>query len=227
MCNKGMGRIGYTKNMIGCHPNLSSARATVNNSLKLHDTVADVVSHGVSRKISSNGKCMMDILRSSLFEKHGKPYANEWDIGTDVDLNMLRCPLCKLQPDSHEHLFFECGYSSKVWFEVLDMAAFPSIPLEWDVIMGWVGVRVLVEPDRCCIQRAQADGQGQREDDPDIIHFDNSSDLPLSTSLNDLDNATLHVDGQSTEVDVPPDIIDVVDEDDDISDDENAWEQIR
>ncbi|GJT53192.1 hypothetical protein Tco_0988246 [Tanacetum coccineum] len=38
------------------------------------------------------------------------------------------------------------------------------------------------------------------EDDPDIIHFDNSSDLPLSTSLNDLDNATLHIDGQSTEM---------------------------
>nr|GFB78207.1 hypothetical protein [Tanacetum cinerariifolium] len=61
------------------------------------------------------------------------------------------------------------------------------------------------------------------EDDPDIIHFDNSYNLPLSTSLNDLDNATLHIDGQSTEVDVPPDIIiDVVDEDDDITDDEDA-----
>ncbi|GJV34094.1 hypothetical protein Tco_1394494 [Tanacetum coccineum] len=60
------------------------------------------------------------------------------------------------------------------------------------------------------------------EDDPDIIHFDNSSDLPLSTSLNDLDNATLHIDGQSTEVDAPPDIIDVVDQDDDITDDEDA-----
>nr|GEY80169.1 hypothetical protein [Tanacetum cinerariifolium] len=60
------------------------------------------------------------------------------------------------------------------------------------------------------------------EDDLDIIHFDNSSDLPLSTSLNDLDNATLHIDGQSTEADVPPDIIDVVDEDDDITDDEDA-----
>nr|GEV19497.1 F-box domain, leucine-rich repeat domain, L domain-like protein [Tanacetum cinerariifolium] len=60
------------------------------------------------------------------------------------------------------------------------------------------------------------------EDDPDIIHFDNSSDLPLSTSLNDLHNATLHIDVQSTEVDVPPDIIDVVDEDDDIIDDEDA-----
>nr|GEZ34845.1 F-box domain, leucine-rich repeat domain, L domain-like protein [Tanacetum cinerariifolium] len=41
-------------------------------------------------------------------------------------------------------------------------------------------------------------------------------------SLNDLDNATLHIDGQSTEVDVPPDIIDVVKEDDDITDDEDA-----
>nr|GEU59954.1 F-box domain, leucine-rich repeat domain, L domain-like protein [Tanacetum cinerariifolium] len=42
-------------------------------------------------------------------------------------------------------------------------------------------------------------------------------------SLNDLDNATLHIDGQSTEVDAPPDIIDVVDEDDDIIDDEEAF----
>ncbi|GJX49955.1 hypothetical protein Tco_0276800 [Tanacetum coccineum] len=47
------------------------------------------------------------------------------------------------------------------------------------------------------------------EDDHDIIHFDNSSDLPLSTSLNDLDNATLHIDCQSTVVDAPPDIIDM------------------
>nr|GEY62928.1 hypothetical protein [Tanacetum cinerariifolium] len=60
------------------------------------------------------------------------------------------------------------------------------------------------------------------EDDPDIIYFDNSPDLPLSTSLNDLDNATLHIDGQSTKVDTPPDIIDVVDEDDDIIDEEDV-----
>ncbi|GKF06600.1 hypothetical protein Tco_0037268, partial [Tanacetum coccineum] len=58
-------------------------------------------------------------------------------------------------------------------------------------------------------------------DDPDLIHFDNSSDLSLSTSLNDLDFETLHIDGQSTDVDGLPDIIDV-DEDDDIIDDENA-----
>ncbi|GJV74280.1 hypothetical protein Tco_1494275 [Tanacetum coccineum] len=59
------------------------------------------------------------------------------------------------------------------------------------------------------------------EANPDVIHFDNSSDLTLSTSLNDLDFETLHIDGQSTDVDAPPYIIDV-DEDDDIIDDEDA-----
>ncbi|GJZ50265.1 hypothetical protein Tco_0604455 [Tanacetum coccineum] len=60
------------------------------------------------------------------------------------------------------------------------------------------------------------------EEDPDVIHFDNSSDLPLSTSLNYLDDATLHIDGQSTKVDAPSYIIDL-DEDDGISDDEDAF----
>nr|GEY47581.1 hypothetical protein [Tanacetum cinerariifolium] len=32
------------------------------------------------------------------------------------------------------------------------------------------------------------------DEDPNVIHFDNSSDLPLSTSLSDLDNATMHID---------------------------------
>ncbi|GJY45293.1 hypothetical protein Tco_0434356 [Tanacetum coccineum] len=59
------------------------------------------------------------------------------------------------------------------------------------------------------------------KDDPDVIHVDNSSDLALSTSLNDLEIAALHIDGQSIDVDAPPDIIDVVDEDDDIIDEED------
>ncbi|GJZ24864.1 hypothetical protein Tco_0562323 [Tanacetum coccineum] len=57
------------------------------------------------------------------------------------------------------------------------------------------------------------------EDDLDIIHVDNSSDLALTTTLNDLEIAALHINGQSIDVDAPPDIIDV-DEDDDIIDDE-------
>nr|GFB38382.1 hypothetical protein [Tanacetum cinerariifolium] len=59
------------------------------------------------------------------------------------------------------------------------------------------------------------------EDDPDVIHVDNSSDLSLSTSLNDLEIAALYIDGQSIDVDAPPDIIDVAEEDDDIIDEED------
>nr|GEY81148.1 hypothetical protein [Tanacetum cinerariifolium] len=59
------------------------------------------------------------------------------------------------------------------------------------------------------------------EDDPDVIHVDNSSDLALSTSLNDLEITALHIDGQLIDVDAPPDIIDVADEDDDIIDEED------
>ncbi|GJS87894.1 hypothetical protein Tco_0770530 [Tanacetum coccineum] len=40
-------------------------------------------------------------------------------------------------------------------------------------------------------------------------------------SLNDLEIAALHINGQSIDVDAPPDIIDVVDEDDDIIDEED------
>ncbi|GJR41163.1 gag-pol polyprotein [Tanacetum coccineum] len=59
------------------------------------------------------------------------------------------------------------------------------------------------------------------EDDHDVIHFDNSSDLALSTSLDDLDFTTLNIDGQSMDVDAPPDIIDA-DEDNDLIDDEDT-----
>ncbi|GJW79033.1 hypothetical protein Tco_0140715 [Tanacetum coccineum] len=34
----------------------------------------------------------------------------QWDVGPSIDLNLLRCPLCELVPDSHDHLFFECPF---------------------------------------------------------------------------------------------------------------------
>nr|GEY12899.1 hypothetical protein [Tanacetum cinerariifolium] len=59
------------------------------------------------------------------------------------------------------------------------------------------------------------------EDNHDVIHDNNSSDLALSTSLNDLDFATLNIDGKSTDVEALRDIVDV-DEEDDIIDDEDG-----
>nr|GEY18525.1 hypothetical protein [Tanacetum cinerariifolium] len=53
------------------------------------------------------------------------------------------------------------------------------------------------------------------EDDPDIIHVGNSSDLALTTTLNDFEITALHINGQSIDVDAPPDIIDVDEDTDD------------
>ncbi|GKD32326.1 reverse transcriptase domain, reverse transcriptase zinc-binding domain protein [Tanacetum coccineum] len=37
----------------------------------------------------------------------------QWDVGPNIDLNLLRCPLCELVPDSHSLLFFECSFASQ------------------------------------------------------------------------------------------------------------------
>ncbi|GKB94332.1 RNA-directed DNA polymerase, eukaryota [Tanacetum coccineum] len=60
------------------------------------------------------------------------------------------------------------------------------------------------------------------EEDHDVKHENNSSDLALSTRLNDLDFATLNIDCQSTDVEAPLDIIDVDDEDDFIDDEDDV-----
>ncbi|GJS84290.1 sodium/hydrogen exchanger 6 [Tanacetum coccineum] len=52
----------------------------------------------------------------------------QWDIGPSIDLNLLRCPLCDLIPDSHDHLFFECAFSSHVWSKVRVLCGIDSIP---------------------------------------------------------------------------------------------------
>ncbi|GJS40480.1 putative reverse transcriptase domain, reverse transcriptase zinc-binding domain protein [Tanacetum coccineum] len=36
------------------------------------------------------------------------------DVSINTNLNLLQCPLCETQPDSHDHLFFECVFSLEV-----------------------------------------------------------------------------------------------------------------
>ncbi|GJT00107.1 reverse transcriptase domain, reverse transcriptase zinc-binding domain protein [Tanacetum coccineum] len=52
----------------------------------------------------------------------------QWDVGPDTDLNLLRCLLCDMVPDSHSHLFFECPFSKQVWFQVRVMSSMDAIP---------------------------------------------------------------------------------------------------
>ncbi|GJR85601.1 retrotransposon protein, putative, ty1-copia subclass [Tanacetum coccineum] len=60
-----------------------------------------------------------------------------WDVGDSIDLSSLRCSLCGLQPDSHEHLFFECLYSSNIWCVVHQFARMESVPPILEDIMLW------------------------------------------------------------------------------------------
>ncbi|GJR65873.1 reverse transcriptase domain, reverse transcriptase zinc-binding domain protein [Tanacetum coccineum] len=52
----------------------------------------------------------------------------QWDVDPSINLNLLRCPLCDLVPDSHDHLFFECAFSSQVWSKVRVLYGMDSIP---------------------------------------------------------------------------------------------------
>ncbi|GJT39761.1 hypothetical protein Tco_0939626, partial [Tanacetum coccineum] len=60
------------------------------------------------------------------------------------------------------------------------------------------------------------------EEDHDVIHDNNSSYLAQSANLNDLDFATLNIDGQSTKVEAPPPIIPVDNADDFIDDEDDV-----
>ncbi|GJX96249.1 RNA-directed DNA polymerase, eukaryota, partial [Tanacetum coccineum] len=60
-----------------------------------------------------------------------------WDVDAQTDLTQLRCSLCGSQQDSHEHLFFECSYSSKVWNYIRNLAGMEQVPPVLDDIMLW------------------------------------------------------------------------------------------
>ncbi|GJX88337.1 retrovirus-related pol polyprotein from transposon TNT 1-94 [Tanacetum coccineum] len=59
----------------------------------------------------------------------------QWYVGNGTDLNQLRCALCDSQADSHQHLFYECPFSSKVWVSIRHLAAMDSIsPCLQDIV---------------------------------------------------------------------------------------------
>ncbi|GKB35542.1 lupus La protein [Tanacetum coccineum] len=60
----------------------------------------------------------------------------QWDVSSNTNLNLLRCPLCGLQPDSHDHLFFECVFSSQVWDYLKTYAGIPNAQANLDPIIS-------------------------------------------------------------------------------------------
>ncbi|GJT36298.1 putative ribonuclease H-like domain-containing protein [Tanacetum coccineum] len=60
-----------------------------------------------------------------------------WDVDSQTDLTQLRCSLCGFQRDSHDHLFFECSFSSKVWKYIHNLAGMELVPPILDDIVQW------------------------------------------------------------------------------------------
>ncbi|KAJ9536540.1 hypothetical protein OSB04_un000292, partial [Centaurea solstitialis] len=47
----------------------------------------------------------------------------------------LRCSLCGLEMDSHNHLFFECTFSRQVWLQVMEKCQWIDFPCSWNAII--------------------------------------------------------------------------------------------
>ncbi|GJU46328.1 reverse transcriptase domain, reverse transcriptase zinc-binding domain protein [Tanacetum coccineum] len=62
----------------------------------------------------------------------------QWDVGSNTDLNLLRCPLCDTQPDSHDHLFFECVFSMQVWKQLISFICMPNVPVSLSLIVDFL-----------------------------------------------------------------------------------------
>nr|GEV47709.1 hypothetical protein [Tanacetum cinerariifolium] len=59
-----------------------------------------------------------------------------WDVDASTDLSQLRCSLCGSHQDSHEHLFFECTFSSQVWNSIGNLAGMEHVsPILEDNVM--------------------------------------------------------------------------------------------
>ncbi|KAJ9535959.1 hypothetical protein OSB04_un000877 [Centaurea solstitialis] len=48
----------------------------------------------------------------------------------------MRCSLCGISRDSHDHLFFECSFSRQIWLQVMDKVQWVDFPCSWSGIVG-------------------------------------------------------------------------------------------
>ncbi|GJV67855.1 putative reverse transcriptase domain-containing protein [Tanacetum coccineum] len=60
----------------------------------------------------------------------------QWDVGSGIDLNQIRCVFYDSMPDSHNHLFFECQCSSKIWSSIRHLAGMDVVlPCLEDIVL--------------------------------------------------------------------------------------------
>ncbi|KAJ9557505.1 hypothetical protein OSB04_012119 [Centaurea solstitialis] len=50
----------------------------------------------------------------------------------------MKCSLCKLTIDSHDHLFFQCRFAMDVWQKICSEVQWRTIPNNWDGILDFI-----------------------------------------------------------------------------------------
>ncbi|GJV04587.1 putative reverse transcriptase domain, reverse transcriptase zinc-binding domain protein [Tanacetum coccineum] len=102
---------------------------------------------GVLRSFSV--ACVWDTIqsRADMQKLKTQDRLRQWDVGPSIDLNLLRCPLCDLVPDSHDHLFFECSFSSQVWSQVRALCGMDSVPPRLADVIAFIKWKIVQEED--------------------------------------------------------------------------------
>ncbi|GJW88424.1 RNA-directed DNA polymerase, eukaryota, reverse transcriptase zinc-binding domain protein [Tanacetum coccineum] len=71
---------------------------------------------------------------------HGRLQTQDRILKWNQDHNM-RCSLCDLCMDSHEHLFFKCPFSSRIWEALKLKINGADLPNEWDRLVNEMAAR--------------------------------------------------------------------------------------
>ncbi|XP_060200849.1 uncharacterized protein LOC132629134 [Lycium barbarum] len=115
------------------------------------------------------------ILQLALMERLAtKDRLLKWGI-----IDSATCPLCDNMDESHNHLFFECSYSMRVWTKLLKWQSITRTVRRWQEEKSWAtsnasGRSVQADIYRMCLagavyhiwleRNARVFSQGQKED---------------------------------------------------------------
>nr|GEV52750.1 hypothetical protein [Tanacetum cinerariifolium] len=73
-----------------------------------------------------------------------------WDLSTALSVS---CPLCNSQPDSQEHLSFECGFSQQLWSQVKKFACMDNMVPMLNFIISYLSHIAQQRSTRCVIAK--------------------------------------------------------------------------
>ncbi|PWA54454.1 RNA-directed DNA polymerase, eukaryota, Reverse transcriptase zinc-binding domain protein [Artemisia annua] len=63
------------------------------------------------------------------------------------------CTFCKVGPDSHDHLFFSCDFSRKIWCKLKYLVRMDCAPNDWQNLLNFMIKRPVNESIWSILQR--------------------------------------------------------------------------